>query len=615
MAFVDDKSCLQASNRKNAIAKHTLDTKKLWQESDLAISGWESDEQTWNEQICKKWIKWGHILRHWNITGEEYFSDYRIPLKLCNNDEYRTKLIEAYGKFYYQKDLNEQTLIPYWLAAMVYAKLFLNRDINWELSDGKHKANKTIQNSKGPFVIRNSLSTINFNHDKGSQKRPLNSSNNEDNEPLSKLICPNEKRKKRQKSDEVVSTLQNLPCQLRDSSNVVLDKARSRSTSTESTSTIPISKHDLLDNITIQTHPNVLKIQNLQKELEIMQNEYKNKFDDNNVQINIKNQENTSLQVQISKIQEDLQQQQKENKILQNLLSKQKEDLQKEKTAKEEFIKNLEVLKEKDEKISNFQDQISRLIEDLRKNEENRKIVLNQRMEELKNKNGQILNLQNQNLRLKEDMRKNENGAIGIINQLKNKSEENFGLQIQISKLNEILNKNHEIANVMHHRNMEGLKKKKDEEIVVLCSQISNLEKTLYKQDFEKKRIYEEIKNLKKTNEENVIIQFQIPKLKEDLQKEKFEKTVLSKKIEDLTTQNTKIQNDCHQFITKIQTLNNQIENIKNISQLENQTLIKEIDKIKNEKRLIVQLDECQFEKIVGLISQKVSSNDEVEQS
>ena len=523
-------STFHSLEEKRKFVEHNyLETTKILKESDVAIFGWENEEQSWNKQICQKWIKWGHILRHVNVTDQhKYVSKFMVPLKCFVYGKYRMKLNEVL------KNMNGNYVVPYWLAAMVYAKVYLNRNVDMEQFDRKYEGDKNIQNSRGPNVVNNQIPTSTLNYDKRSGKRPLTfltSSDNKDNEPPNKLICQNIR--------------------------------------------------DLADQIKLETYLKKenedlnLKIQSLQDELQIMQNTLKNQVGDNIVQINMKNEENITLQLQISKMKEYLQKKNEEIGILQRSIKRQREHLEKEEIAKKDFVQKLKELQNANRENVILQGQISELKEDSRKSEENRKILLSQKVEELKNKHKENFDLQTLNLKLIEDLKRNEEGAKRIMNQ----------------KFEEL--------------------KEKNEENVILHSQISKLKEELCQEAFEKKSLYGQIEELNKINEENRITHLQVPKLKENLQKEELENKVLNKKIKDLTTYNKNIQNDHNQSLLEIQTLNRQIEKIKGKSQLEIKTLKEEIEKIKNEKRLIVQLDESQFDKIASLISQsKVNSRD-----
>ena len=136
---------LTSCARREYLEKRQVEILKILQKNDVAVPGWEKVVQPWNEHVCKKWISWGHILRYWETARQEKLAkEYRAPIKWCTHDRYKMELIEAYKKFH-KNDMDDETLIPYWLAAMVFAKVFLNCAVDWKISDKKHSANKNIR--------------------------------------------------------------------------------------------------------------------------------------------------------------------------------------------------------------------------------------------------------------------------------------------------------------------------------------------------------------------------------------------------------------------------------------------------------------------------------------
>lgn len=117
--------------------------------SGIALLGWKDAPQPWNEKTCKKWIPWCYILRHWPKTRQEkLMKGYYAPLRFCEHDAYKAELTRMWKTLSKNEEATKRKrcMIPYWLGAMVYAKVFLDRKVDWNLVDKKHKNSKLIQN-------------------------------------------------------------------------------------------------------------------------------------------------------------------------------------------------------------------------------------------------------------------------------------------------------------------------------------------------------------------------------------------------------------------------------------------------------------------------------------
>lgn len=111
-------------------------------DSNIALPGWNDARQPWSERTCKKWIPWSYILEHWPKTRrEKLLKGYYAPLQFCKHHTYKAKLTQMW-KTLCKNEIaakRRRRMIPYWLAAMVYAEVFLNRIVDWDLVDTKHK--------------------------------------------------------------------------------------------------------------------------------------------------------------------------------------------------------------------------------------------------------------------------------------------------------------------------------------------------------------------------------------------------------------------------------------------------------------------------------------------
>ena len=148
---------------------HQSKVLNVLKQNDIAIYGWENIKEPWNEKVCKTWIHWGHILRHWPRTKHENLAKgYKTPLKSCKHVEYKSELNKAYKKF----SKSKPTKVPYWLAAMVSAEFFLKREVDWKIFEtGIHNANKKIQKSEGTrsYSARTAPPTGTSNHEHSFQ--------------------------------------------------------------------------------------------------------------------------------------------------------------------------------------------------------------------------------------------------------------------------------------------------------------------------------------------------------------------------------------------------------------------------------------------------------------
>jgi len=117
-------------------------------DSSLALFGWKNAPQPWNERVCKKWIPWHYILQHWPKTRrEKLMKGYYAPLAFCEHDTYKRELTRMWKSLCKNEEATKRKrcMIPYWFAAMVYAEVFLNRIVNWNIVYKKHKHSNIIQ--------------------------------------------------------------------------------------------------------------------------------------------------------------------------------------------------------------------------------------------------------------------------------------------------------------------------------------------------------------------------------------------------------------------------------------------------------------------------------------
>jgi hypothetical protein len=197
------KSISHSLIRKEHEKSHQRRTLKTLKQKSLASCGWKNLQQPWSEKICKKWITWGHILRHWPKTLQKDLARiYKARLGLCTHDDYRTALAQAYRRIYKINEAKEVNSchIQYWLAAMVYVEVFLKRIVDWNSLDFKHFINQKIPNCEGIATTSIIPLSTNFvhnhieNHNHSKKRRSLlisfDSDNDDEDEVASSLQDP-----------------------------------------------------------------------------------------------------------------------------------------------------------------------------------------------------------------------------------------------------------------------------------------------------------------------------------------------------------------------------------------------------------------------------------------
>jgi len=148
-----DGFVLHSSSKRDQISS-SVDT-------NLAVSGWENAPQPWNERACKKWIPWRYIIQHWpEVRQKKLMKGFYVPLGYCKHDEYKTNLTCKWKLLSKNERATKckRFMVPYWLAAMVYAEVFLNRNVDWNLVNERHKNSNVIQNYSNE-TTETSLST------------------------------------------------------------------------------------------------------------------------------------------------------------------------------------------------------------------------------------------------------------------------------------------------------------------------------------------------------------------------------------------------------------------------------------------------------------------------
>ncbi|KAG0602075.1 hypothetical protein M758_11G158400 [Ceratodon purpureus] len=635
------------ASRREAREKRKRKNMMILKASDVAIHGWEEAPQPWKEQHCRHWISWAHILRHWDANHQESLAkDFVAPLKLCTNTEFQMRLTTAYQKIYRKKYANPK--ISYWMAAMVYAETFLDRIVDWNVSDKKHNFKQYTRKFQEGIPVGTQLS-------RGDapaalpqlpQLHMIPSNEDDDDLPLSKRVVHlnrNGKRPLEPSGDD-------------EDDHLTITKFRQK------------------ESLKGANEASYQHNQHLEEEIEYTSNEDRNQ-DENNEEyvedlkaqisqlkqeLQIQNQEYANLQGLIPRLREHLQREEIEkkmlheemeglkklndvNKDLQGQFLKLKADLQREASEKRMLHEEVEKLKETNDEHMILQAQIPKLKDDLLR-EASEKRMLHEEVEKLKKTNDKHIILQAQVPKLKDDLLREAAEKRALQEKIKDdllrgasekrmlhleienlkKTYENYMiLQAQLPKLKDDLLREASEKRALQEKIKDGLLrgasekrmlhlqienlKKTNENYMILQAQVPKLKDDLLREASEKRMLHAEIENLKKTNENYMILQAQIPKLKDDLLREASQKKALQAVLMQTNVANTDLQAQILRLKEDLQ----REEKLNGEDQLKIQGLEKELERIKTEKRMIVQLDENQFDRFTDLISQRVQGSNE----
>lgn len=106
----------------------------------MALLGWKDFSKSLDKNTCKKWITWDRVLRHWRLAQQmTLMNKFRASMKLCIHEAYKMELTHMYKTLF--KDniatKGKNYVILCSLAAMVYAEVFLNRKVDWNVINMK----------------------------------------------------------------------------------------------------------------------------------------------------------------------------------------------------------------------------------------------------------------------------------------------------------------------------------------------------------------------------------------------------------------------------------------------------------------------------------------------
>lgn len=126
-----------------------MSTNNFPMDIDIAMHTWNHIPEPWDEHTCKRCVSWDDILQFWPTSRHPTMRKRsEANLNFCTHDAYKNELGRMYKALH--KDLDPTSekayIVPYWLCAMVYAKVFLNKKIDWRLTSKHHNYDKIVQN-------------------------------------------------------------------------------------------------------------------------------------------------------------------------------------------------------------------------------------------------------------------------------------------------------------------------------------------------------------------------------------------------------------------------------------------------------------------------------------